>query len=70
MKYKRELAKVLPEGSTFKKTKAGHFRIRLPNGRLMFAPGTPSDRKRYLKAIRATSRRLCGENNVSTKRVA
>ena len=54
-KIQRDLKREFPF-ATIEHTSGGHFRIRLPNGRCVFAPTTPGDR-RHLANVRADVRR-------------
>lgn len=42
-KHHRELARLCP-GARIERTNSGHFRILLPNGKVVIASSTPSDR--------------------------
>lgn len=47
-------------GATLDVTGGSHYRLRLPSGAVVFAPGTPSD-WRALRNLRANLRRAAGE---------
>lgn len=48
-------------GWSVSRTSRGHYKVRPPQGRLMFFPGTPSDRRGYPNT-RADLRRAGWEN--------
>jgi hypothetical protein len=52
------LEKISEEGWAIKPTQGGHWKCTSPSGDIVFAPGTPSDRRSLLNA-RAKFRR-CG----------
>ena len=43
-KLERELHRAFPL-AVIKKTRSGHYKLRLPNGALVFTSSTPSDRR-------------------------
>jgi hypothetical protein len=63
-KIQRDLAREFPL-CTIERTGSGHFRIILPNGRTVFAPTTPGDR-RALRNVRADVRRALRATNDAT----
>jgi hypothetical protein len=50
-------------GATLDVTGSCHYRLRLPSGAIVFAPGTPSD-WRALRNVRAELRRAAGEKGM------
>jgi len=68
-KIHRELVRLCP-GARIEKARSGHYRIRLPNGKVVMASSTPSDRF-ALNNVRRDVRRATAsrQSETSAKRI-